>query len=492
MSGRSLQRGVDAVPMALFLGMAWLPLIALFAGGSTAAFNVEAALVTGTLWFTVGGAGVATIVGGTVGLLAGTREFVARRYLIGLSVALIAAPPAFWWIGMTHLPLPWGSVTGPFSAAIVAGVALSPITLLLVLAGLHELPTNLYEAARVALPPLVRVRVVLLPLVRSPLAGGFLLSVILLLGESELPFLFGFRTVMTDIVTTFSQTFDARRTVPLVVPLFIVVIAIGVLAGRPLLRSLLTTSRGTHGVARHPAAFATTLGAAIPSAFLSLGIGGYLWAAFGSVHSARSVPVSSSTAIASIAEPVGCAWIALLLTLLVAYPLRGSRAMRFLLWNGLLLFFVPAAVYAMGWIRLSQMLGGVSILPIVAHSSRAVGLPVLGFAVAYSRLPRSLEDAARLVQTVPVRRAFLFVVPILLPSLVASSALVAALTYADRDVGSLLLAPGTSRLMLDLYLLSANAPSATVGFVALVVLLGAMLTVALAAIGPAWVWGRRG
>jgi hypothetical protein len=78
------------------------------------------------------------------------------------------------------------------------------------------------------------------------------------------------------------------------------------------------------------------------------------------------------------------------------------------------------------------------------------------------------------------------------PSLVAAAALVAALVFADRDVGSILLTPGASRLMLDLYLLSANAPSARVGAAALVALAGATVTVALAAAGPLVLLKRRG
>jgi hypothetical protein len=77
-------------------------------------------------------------------------------------------------------------------------------------------------------------------------------------------------------------------------------------------------------------------------------------------------------------------------------------------------------------------------------------------------------------------------------SLMAASALVAALTYADRDVASLLLPPGASRLTLNLYLASANAPSSTIGALALVVLAAAAITVTLAAAGPALLWGRRG
>ena len=77
-------------------------------------------------------------------------------------------------------------------------------------------------------------------------------------------------------------------------------------------------------------------------------------------------------------------------------------------------------------------------------------------------------------------------------SLAAAAALIAALTYADRDVASLLLAPGASRLTLNLYLASANAPSATLGALALVVLMGAAVSLGLAAAAPAFLWWRRG
>jgi ABC-type Fe3+ transport system permease subunit len=189
---------------------------------------------------------------------------------------------------------------------------------------------------------------------------------------------------------------------------------------------------------------------------------------------------------------VACAWSALIVTLVAAYPARRSGAMRAFLWMGLLLFCVPAAIYAMGWLGIGQVLGGLAIPPIVAHASRAVALATFGFAVGYARLPTSLEDAAVLVRVSPIRRAFVFVLPVIVWSLMAASALVAALTYADRDVASLLLPPGASRLTLNLYLASANAPSATVGVLALLVLAGAAVTVVLAAAGPALLWCRRG
>jgi ABC-type spermidine/putrescine transport system permease subunit II len=88
-------------------------------------------------------------------------------------------------------------------------------------------------------------------------------------------------------------------------------------------------------------------------------------------------------------------------------------------------------------------------------------------------------------------RALTFVLPLIAPFLIASSALVAALTYADRDVASLLLPPGASRLTLNLYLASANAPSLTVSVFAFAVLVGAGLSIAFAAAGPALLWMRR-
>jgi len=166
--------------------------------------------------------------------------------------------------------------------------------------------------------------------------------------------------------------------------------------------------------------------------------------------------------------------------------------MRYLLGTGLLLFCVPAAIFGIGWIGVGQALGGLTVPPLVAHCSRVLGLPALAFAVAYSRLAPSFEDAARLVPVSAPFRALVFVLPPLLPSVAASAAVIAALTFADRDVASLLLAPGESRLMLDLYLVSANAPSSTVGGLAFVVLAGGAAAVGLAAAGPALLGNRRG
>ena len=86
-----------------------------------------------------------------------------------VSIVPIAAPPAFWWIGATRMTLAWGNANGPGPAAVVAGLALSPVTLLLVFAALRQMPSNLYESARVVLSPAARVYGVLLPLLRAPL-----------------------------------------------------------------------------------------------------------------------------------------------------------------------------------------------------------------------------------------------------------------------------------------------------------------------------------
>jgi ABC-type Fe3+ transport system permease subunit len=481
-----------AVPLALLLGLMSVPLLFLLTGLRDADLGIEWSSFGPTLGFAVGGAALASITGAAIGMLSSLREFPGRRGLLVLSVVPIAAPPAFWWIGATRLTSAWGNANGPGAAAVVAGLALSPVTLLLVFAAVRQLPSNLYEAARVALPPVARLRSVLLPLLRAPLAGGFVLTVILLLGESELPFLFGFRTVMTDIVTTFSQTFDVDRTVPLVIPLLVVILGLGGLAARPLMRTVMTSSRGAHGVVRTRASAILSLCAAAPAGGLLLAIGGYAWAIIGALPSGwPRVSIDASTTSVSILEPVGCAWSALIVTLVAAYPARRSAAVPVFLWIGLLLFCVPAGIYAIGWLGVGQIAGGLAIPPIVAHTSRAVALSTLGFAVGYARLPRSLEDAAALVDVSAVRRAFVFVLPLIVFSLMAASALVAALTYADRDVASLLLAPGASRLTLNLYLASANAPASTVGALALVVLTGAAVTVIVAAAGPALLWGRR-
>jgi iron(III) transport system permease protein len=445
------------------------------------------------LAFALAGAAASAIAGGMLGGMIGTLAVPGRRMAIAMSVALIAAPPAFWWIGLTRLAAAFGRFTGGVGASLVAGVVLAPITLLLVLAAAREIPANAYESARVSLGPVRRIWFVLLPLLRPALIAGFLLTTILLLGESEIPFLFGFRTSMTDVVTTFSQTFDARRTVPIILPLLLAVLAIALLMVRPLFTVILPAARGGHGIVRRRRRRIVGAAMGVWPVLVILSLGGYARAAVSSGTDVwRRMPIDGSTIAVSIVEPVACAFAAVAGALLVTYPVRRSAAGRSLAVIGLLLFCVPTAVTAIGWIAVGQALGGISIVPGVAYVSRMIGLPVLGFLIAYARVPPSLEDAAQLVALSPVRRAWTLILPLVWPSLAATAALIAALTFADRDVASMLLRPGESRLMLNLYLVSANAPSAVVGATALIVFLAGGIAIALAAAGPAVLWSRRG
>jgi len=322
-------------------------------------------------------------------------------------------------------------------------------------------------------------------MLRPAVIAGFLLTGILLLGESEIPFLFGFRTSMTDVVTTFSQTFDAVKTLPVILPLVVSVLVLGLLMVRPLVSVILPAVSGGRGVIRKPAGVIVGVSTLVLPALVALSLAGYAWATITGAEGVwHRVPVGMSTVMVSIAEPVMCALASVGLAVLAAYPLRRSHAIRPLTMIGLLLFCVPTAVIAIGWIAVGQALGGISIAPAVAYVSRTIGLPALGLLTAYSRLPASLDDAARLVSLSPVRRAWALVLPLLVPSLAAAAALTAALIFADRDVASLLLAPGTSRLMLNLYLLSANAPSAVVGATALIVFAAGAAVIALAGAGP--------
>ena len=485
------QAAWTSLPLAAVLAGAALPFAFLLIRFSAQPALDVSSLAT-ALAFALFGAAASCMIGGAFGMLAGTLELPGRQWAIGVSTALIAAPPAFWWIGLTRLTAAFGGLTGAIGGSIIAGVALAPITLLLVLAAAREIPSNAYEAARVSLGPVQRVSFILVPLLRPALIAGFLLTAILLLGESEIPFLFGFRTSMTDVVTTFSETFDAARTVPVIVPLVTAVLAIALLMVRPLFMVILPAATGRRGVTRMPGGVLTAIGMFVLPAFVGLSLGGYGRAALsGSADVWRRLPIGTSTAVVSIAEPVVCAFAAVALAVLAAYPIRRTSVVRSLAVVGLLLFCVPTAVTAIGWIALGQALGGVSIAPGVAYVSRMAGFSLLGFLVAYARVPRSLEDAAQLVPLSPARRAWTLILPLVGTSLGAIAALSAALTFADRDVASLLLAPGESRLMLNLYLLSANAPSAVIGATALAVFLASGVVIALAAVGPTALWLRR-
>jgi ABC-type Fe3+ transport system permease subunit len=451
--------------------------------------TVDASSLAPALAFALGGAAVSACLGGALGLTMGTLDPPGRRLAVGLAVALLAAPPAFWWIGLTRLSPLLGRANGALPAAVLAGVLLAPLSMLLVLAAVREMPTSPYEAARLSLGPVRRFWRVLVPSIRPALIAGFLLTSVLLLGESEIPFLFGFRTSMTDVVTTFSQTFNAGRTAPIIVPLLGVVLAIALVMVSPLFQIILSAASTGHGVMRQRGHWITSIAIFTLPAVAGLSLTGYLRAALAG-DLLRRPSIELASVAASVAEPVLCAFAALTLAVALVYPLRRHAASRVIAVVGLLLFCVPTAVTAIGWIAIGQAFG-ISFAPGLAHVSRTVGLAVLGFLTAYARVPRSHEDAADLVPLPVIRRAWTLILPALRPSLVAVAALVAALIFADRDVGSLLLAPGDSRVMLDLYLLSANAPSAAVGVMALVVLAAGATTIALAAAGPAVLWWPR-
>jgi iron(III) transport system permease protein len=261
---------------------------------------------------------------------------------------------------------------------------------------------------------------------------------------------------------------------------------------RPLFRVVLPAAGGGRGVIRKPADVAVSVALFGLPFLMALSLGGYAWAALSGGSLWRRPPVATSTLMISIAEPVLCALASIALVVAAAYPVRRSAAIRPLTMIALLLFCVPAAVVAIGWIAVGQAAGGISIAPAVAYISRMIGLPGLGVMTAYSRLPPSLEDAARLMPLSSMRRAWTLMLPLLASSLAATAALTAALIFADRDVASLLLPPGASRLMLNLYLLSANAPSAAIGANALVVFAAGAAVIALAGLGPLMLWRRRG
>jgi iron(III) transport system permease protein len=478
---RSAREWIESTPLVLILTLAALPVFML-AGRFAARPSADFKSLAPSLQFAIGGAAFGTALGAGVGALAGTLRIPGGRLMSIASVGLIAAPPAFWWLGLTRVA-PFGFLTNRYVAMAVAGTANAPVAVLLVTAAVREISTSSYEAARVALGPFRRITFVLLPLLRSAVLAAFLLTVILLLGESEMPFLFGFRTSMTDVVTAFARTFTVDDVMPSLVPLLLTVIAIGIGLVKPMFSVLLSRSSAGQGIVQKRTSVWLALPLLISPAAMALSLAGYASTAFSAGGSARA-PVDWPTTLASVLEPVFCALVSVFVGSLASYWTRTSTLIRPLAAVGLIVFCVPAAISAIGWIAIGQILGGIAIPLAAAHLSRTIGLSVLAFVVGYSRLPRSLDDAAQLVPISALRRWWTITLPLVIPSLAAASALTAALAFADRDAASLLLPPGGTRLMLNLYLLSANARAATIGVTALEVFLAGAIVIALAASAP--------
>src|SRR5215213_8409623 len=84
---------------------------------------------------------------------------------------------------------------------------------------------------------------------------------------------------MTDVVTVFSQTFDAGRTLPIIVPLVVTVLVLGLLMMRPLFAVMVPAPSGGRGVVRKPAGVLVTVGMLGLPLVVALSLGGYAWAA---------------------------------------------------------------------------------------------------------------------------------------------------------------------------------------------------------------------
>lgn len=104
MSGRVRRRAVAFVPMTFVTAAAFAPIVALLSRPfSLAAIDWQP--VWNTLVFASTGAAVAVVAGAVAGITIGIRDFAGRRLLTASSLVVLAAPPAFWWIGLTRFAM---------------------------------------------------------------------------------------------------------------------------------------------------------------------------------------------------------------------------------------------------------------------------------------------------------------------------------------------------------------------------------------------------
>src|SRR5262249_46367514 len=157
-------------------------------------------------------------------------------------------------------------------------------------------------------------------------------------------------------------TFDAPQTLPIVIPLVFTVLVIALLVVRPLFAILLTEATGSRGVVKRPVRMIAGGVTALLPLMMVLSLGGDARAAFsGAGGMRRRTLIDVGTIAESITEAVLCAFVAVAFTVLAAYPARRSTTIRAFAMIGLLLFSVPTAIIAIGWIHVGQALGSVSI-----------------------------------------------------------------------------------------------------------------------------------
>jgi ABC-type Fe3+ transport system permease subunit len=471
-TGAATEKMLGALRLGLVLVLGGLPVlhlvvVALATGSEPAAadaWRLDArvlALLARSIAIALGASLGALALGLCIGIPLARVRFSGRSILALLLLAAFAVSP--YWLALGWLRGGLGTAAAhwligrPAAVAFVLATAYAPAMALLVLLALRSLPIGWEEAALLAAPLRRVLWSVLLPQVLPLLATATLLVFALCFSDYAVASLLQVLTYPVEIFLLYAGAFApaqaARACLPLLAVAAVTAALAGSLLGRTLARQWPAAVVGSWALTRRQRRGLLGL------AFVAVA-GSTAWPVFGlssqveattrtlaALHSGASALVNSAT--------VGVFSLVLALTLgsvasgAIARTRPGTRPLLAMLL--LLPVCLPDSAYAIAWVELAAVwpaalregIGRVpALVPALCIAARWTGAVALLVAIARLALPGRALDAARLQERSALRRLVRVELPLVAPVVLATAAILFALSQSAVGILVLTAPPG--------------------------------------------------
>lgn len=454
---------------------------------------------------------LATVAGVALGVLLGKSDLPFRRSLtVAFAVPLLIPPYviAVAWFeilgkgGWAGHALPSAAserlssaLFGPWGCTGVLFTAFMPIVMLFTLTYVKAVDSRLEEAARLVSRWPTVLRRITLPLIMPAILFAAVLVFLLTLGEVGVPTFLRYPVYPVETLTQFAAFYDfgaaAASAIPLlVVTLMILALEYGLLRGRVLELRAAAPGGGRLQIAlgfwRLPV-FGLVLGWAAVSVLLPLAVlvaQSSSPAAYIEAFRRASDSIAHSLAFAAIG--------ATLLTLLGFFCgyLIHNRTLP--LWRGvdglaLFLFTLPGTVTGIGlislWNRpLTNVIYGTPAIIILGYLAQYAVLPMRITSAILDRIPRSMEEAARLSGSGWFTTLRYIVAPLAKRGLVAAWLIAYVFCLRDLGISMVVYPPGYDTLPVRILTLMANGAPSLIAALCVILILVTLLPLGLASL----------
>ena len=351
---------------------------------------------------------------------------------------------------------------GPLASWWVQLMALAPLAISLVWVGLESVDTDLIEAARLLRPDIHNLYQISLPLAAPVIlaAGGllFLLSLV----DYSVPSLFQMNVYALDVFAEYSANNQSARAFLVSVPMLAVTAAAVILLQSPLKNAVLKPPWRRRSLSSPPLwprwlIWSQRAGLVVLLVQVLVPVTSLL-ALTGSWGNLRA---AVSDASQEIAFSMGVALVTALLGLPLAYSLAAKILSRGKAGRGWWLVLtaplaLPAPLIGIGLILIWNRpalsgIYGTAAMPVLASLARFAPMAAVIVLTQLRRIDPSLIEAARILETSPVRTWVRIRLPMLAPGLLAAAGVLFVLSLGELGATLLVAPPGRATLTMRIY-----------------------------------------